>query len=161
MEKLKRMFRNEQGFTLIEIIVVLIILGILAAVIMPKYFDLGTEAGKKAAIGVIAELQARGNLLYANTIMKGEGISEYVAQEDKLLEGLTDNNPYFVNWSPIGSGSEKDVKKGSVSVNGAEVVTFEYTLPVFSPQSTGSGNEEDELRGPEFRYDKPVDPTNP
>lgn len=46
--------KNQKGFTLIEIIAVLIILGILAAVAVPKFMDMSDQAEQKAYQGAIA-----------------------------------------------------------------------------------------------------------
>ena len=64
--------RGQQGFTLIEIISVLVILGILAAVAVPKYYDMQKEALQKAALGVVAESQARINLVFGQSLLQGK-----------------------------------------------------------------------------------------
>ena len=61
----KSPLRNERGFTLIEIIAVLVILGILAAVAIPKYIDMRSEAVIKTAQAANMELNARERLKLA------------------------------------------------------------------------------------------------
>ena len=59
------MKKANSGFTLIELVVVIVILGILAAVAVPKFFDLSGEAETAAAQGVAGSLASATSVNFA------------------------------------------------------------------------------------------------
>ncbi|KWT75624.1 type II secretion system protein [Candidatus Magnetominusculus xianensis] len=54
MRKQLKLLRGQEGFTLIEIIAVLVVLGVLAAIALPKYQNLDQDAKAKACQGAIS-----------------------------------------------------------------------------------------------------------
>jgi prepilin-type N-terminal cleavage/methylation domain-containing protein len=77
--------RNEKGFTAIEIIAVMIILGILAALIVPRIITLDDSAARQALKHAVEELNTRERLVWTNVKLSGitKDIDETVWQQMK------------------------------------------------------------------------------
>ena len=89
---------NQSGFTLIELVIIIIILGILAAVAIPKYQDLSTEARDAAARSALGSMRSGIIIYYANEAVQ-TGTADWpdldsLATVGVVMEQSIPSNPY-------------------------------------------------------------------
>jgi MSHA pilin protein MshA len=66
-----RIPRNQNGFTLIELIVIIVIIGILAGVAITRYRDLTRNVTDGTAKGVLGALRAQNALMFSQRVVRG------------------------------------------------------------------------------------------
>lgn len=60
------MTKKQAGFTLIELVIIIVVLGILASVAIPKYRSIVAEAKEAACKGALGSLRSGISIYYAN-----------------------------------------------------------------------------------------------
>lgn len=71
---------SKSGFTMVEIIAVLVIIGIMAAVAAPKFINMAQEAREKAAVAGISEAKATLSVAYAKSYLQNNGVQPTLSQ---------------------------------------------------------------------------------
>ena len=112
--------RKEKGFTLIELVMVIVILGILAAFALPRFADLGGDARLATLDGARGTVKSAAAIAHSRWLADGSVDSQAVD-----LEGATDI-PMTANGYPteddLGIGvaaqisDDFDVAAGTISV---------------------------------------------
>jgi len=113
-----RTHQTHKAFTLVELVMVIVIIGLLAAVVVPKFGDMRSEAQTAAESGTVAAVRTGIKLAHMTSLTKGS--DTYPGTLDSAVNGkASEKNPFFTEVIEDGV-TDSNWEKG-------DATTYAYT----------------------------------
>ena len=120
--------KRSAGFTLIELVIVIIILGILAVTAAPKFLNLQGDAREATLKGMKAAMESSASIVYSKAVIKGLETSS-AATVDSIETAYG-----YPKATSAGIGATLDISKGDWTPASSADKTYIMT-PAGAPSS--------------------------
>ncbi len=132
--------KKQAGFTLIELVIVIIILGILAVTAAPKFLNLQDDAKKAAADGVFSGVSSAMQLVYSKSAIEGE---EKAGKTNKPAPSVESAGGVVATHFGYPTAASAGIEK-AISLDGAwkgAALNGKATPPTYQFYSTDKGGK--------------------